>query len=245
MSGLFYKDFVLVRGRILITAAAVYLLAISGIGFLSLQIQEVQMFMILFIQLFILIFVFGVWSFLLPAIMGYEEGRNRINYLLAAPISIKEYVVSKYLFILIADYAAVSVLVIAVFFGDAFCSMEICRQQLTLVQGMIFAVFQTVLFMAMIDFPIGFAFGQSVGQAVKNLFLAVLFFAVILYLLLGDLRVLQKISLESILGFMEKNKEVFICVEALSPCICLGCYYLSYRLSVNLLRRRIEGGYGR
>lgn len=245
MGGLFYKDFVLVRGRILIIAAAVYLLAISAIGFISLQIREVQLFVMLLIQLFMLFFVFGVWLFLLPSIMGYEEGRNRINYLLAAPVSVKEYVASKYLFILIADYAAVSALVVAVFFGDAFCNMEICRQQLTLVQGMIFAAFQMVLFMAMIDFPIGFAFGQSVGQAVKNLVLAVLFFGVVLYLLLGDLRILQRISLDNILRFVEKNRDVFIYVEALSPCICLGCYYLSYRLSVNLLRRRIEGGYER
>lgn len=85
-----------------------------------------------------------------------------------------------------------------------------------------------------------FYFGLGVDKA-KNLLNAILFlllFAIVAYLMFGDLSIFDHFDLISLMNYLQSHMEIVYAIEILFPAVAMLVYYISYRISVKLFERR-------
>lgn len=239
MAGLLYKDFVAVHGKIyvaILLAITVFLAvfsisplpmaadyggAIIAGGLVAMAALILPMIVVMSIE---------------NSVISADEGKKA--YLMSLPVSKRQYVASKYLFVLICYYVLLSVLVIWAQFVNI--HMEEVFPENFLMDIIAFSPMwiQALLLVSAIELPFLINVGVSAGNAIKTGIMAVLMYVIFAYMLFGDITLLENFDLRTVVDWLKEHAEVAVTLQVLGPVIAGGLYYLSYRIAAAFFERR-------
>lgn len=257
MGGLLYKDFVSVNriGKVRVTWSLValtllfFVLRIAFPGTKELAdfiVTNGQGEIVNMIDVFLLLFyVFQVMfslSFVSAGkIMGNDDKNKIKGYLAAMPLGKNAYVASKYLFLAIAAYVMLTMDLVWGIVYAAFCREGRILDIASMLNSFLVSIILLALFLAAIELPLNFSLGKENAMRVMVVFWTVIALGVIGYLMFGDLTVIAGWDITVFVKWLEKHPTGVLIFQGFQPVIILILYYLSYRLSCKLYRKK-EGG---
>lgn len=238
MTGLLYKDFVAVKGKIY-AGACLLVTAVIFLSVLLIPSDEVSDNFIWYgIMSAIGLGYFVIIGKLEISMMEVDEGRRRKNYILSLPVSKNKYVASKYIFLLIAFYTLMSLGI----FLSSMLKINRSSEDILLYADIMSAALPVITALVMIipsvEMPFFVGLGVKRGIQMKTGIVIAIFFFIIAYMLFGDLTIFNRISLEGLLEYFTRHKDVMMIIQVAAPYMLLGVYYLSYRLSCVLFARK-------
>ena len=244
MAGLLYKDFVAVYGKIhvAILLAITVFLAVFSISPLPMAADYggaiiAGALVAMAAMALPLIVVLSIEN----NVISVDEGAKKKAYLMSLPVSKRQYVASKYIFILICYYVILSVLAIwsqfvNIHMAEAFPD-NFLMKMIALSPNWI----QALLVVSAIELPFLINVGVRAGNAIKTGIMAVLMYAIFAYMLFGDITLLENFDLITVLNWLEAHVEVVMTLRVLGPVIAGGLYYLSYRIAAAIFERKEQG----
>lgn len=227
MAGLLYKDFVAFCGKrwILSLLAITALLTIpcfTGAG------AEV----VLVLQSSVLtaagILLLAVPMYFETCIFSTDEGRKKKAALLSFPISGRQYVASKYLFVLLLYYVLLS---FAVIWANIMCAWEGYEESIVEMMGLLPSLACLLLILSALEMPFFVALGIRAGNSLKTTIAMILFFLLVGYGLFGDLTILDHVNLALWVEYLKEHRETALALQTFGPIVSGGLYYLSYRVA--------------
>ena len=238
MSGLLYKDFVAVKGKWYAGA----ILGATGLFFLlrilTHQNEDIGMLIgVTYCALISPLMIVCVPSYLENEIFAGDEGKNCREYLLSLPISKKDYVAGKYVFLLLAYYTLLSVSNLWIYIYMIYGTGTEVDAMVSSMSVLLPLLVCCCMVLVAIELPFYILWGRRKGKRIKETGMVVLFFAVIIYVLFGDLTILDKINFTSMFAYLERNMDAMIQLNVLIPATAFASYYLSYRISCHLMER--------
>ena len=253
MGGLLYKDFVLVKGKQVVTSLIIMTVIytvlrvvfpeiINPVGYTLVDQdgREFNEFDLFFWMGWIFLFAFSI------ALLGRlviditrDEEKNKIrNYIFAMPIDKNAYFASKFIFIGIATYIFLSLNSLWIVVGSGFSQCEIIHDMFSFGTLMSLAMSGVALILAGCDLRMFIVYGRDKAMMVKiSVELGVGLF-VVGYLFFGDLTVLEKLDLEKIIEWCKDHSFELMMFEILSPVISLLIYYSSYKRTCKAMSRK-------
>lgn len=237
MTGLLYKDYVVVKGRIyivggLLIAALLLVLRLvlpTEIGDYTLPALVMEVTFVLY-----MVIVYRLEVSLLEA----DEGKKQKNYFLSLPVTKKQYVASKYIFLLIAFYITMSLGIIMSSICRINCSNEQFEEMLMMFMSMLPVITCAALLIPTLEMPFFIIWGSKKGGQIKVGLIMLIFFAIIVFLLFGDLTILDMISLVAFFEYLKAHQDILLIIQVLSPYISFILYYLSYRIAYMFFARK-------
>lgn len=238
MAGLLYKDFAAVKGRWYVTGALLSMFFMLVFR-LILPAGETADIILWALSLFIIvILIFLIIDKVEVGVVSADEGSRQKHYFLSLPISQKQYVASKYLFMLSAFFAALSFALLLEMMCLIGCEDEMIRKLGPVLESMLPALFCIMLIIPAVELPFYIGFGAKRGNQIKIGLLLAVFFLVIVFLMFGDLTIFDRIDLVHILSYLYEHDNVVLCFNVFIPYGSLLLYYLSYRVSCWLFTKR-------
>lgn len=237
MTGLLYKDFKAIRGRY-------YLIGILFISIFLLIMKvfccsaEIDVILALSLSVSPLTLIGMLLAKIEIGIIAADEEKNAQLYLLSLPISSKTYIASKYWFMLIGSYVILSVCTL---WGTIYRIQVVDESMEELVVnlfGLLPPIMCGVLCLVAIELPFFVLLGSKKGGMIKTGLMLGLMFSVFVFLLFGDLTLLDRIDLQSFFLFLEEHTELLFIIYIFSPIISLVLYYCSYRLTCRIFERK-------
>ena len=163
------------------------------------------------------------------------DEKNKIKgYLSSMPLAKNTYVASKYIFIAIASYVLLSLLIIWGIACGAFGGTGdgLFLSLLTAVRSFGPSLIGLALLTAAIELPLFLMMGKQRAMLVKTAFLLVIAFVCIGFLLFGDLVWLNEhFNIEFFMEWCQAHAFGVVLFQILAPVITLILYYLSYRIA--------------
>lgn len=160
---------------------AVQLVLLTVLRFSFRNHLEVDTYILLFYSLLMTGSICYLLFFMDTALLGMEKNVKEKRYYLSLPVSKRQYVAEKYLFLLIAMYAIYSLLTFEGFICQTFCEDTVILDETGMLtiygfmvafQGMLLPLLSIVLFIASLDFGFMMYFGVQRGQRLKMRFLS-------------------------------------------------------------------------
>ena len=237
MKSLLYKDYVVTNG----------LAMIGGFGLLTVFIcvftvwSTVDSNMEVLLGLFTPMVFMGGCVYLLALmtqLFQADSGKNCRDYLLTMPIDKKEYLLSKYIYYLVANYLVLSWGVFLSMIAATTVKTEGMMMMVSTVQLMGPIVIPVMLIMAAITFPLYILYGKKKGDMIFSGFsitLCILFF---IWLLFGDISGLTDRDFESNMKWVEEHTALMVLLNTLFPVVAGIVYYLSYRITAGIFVRK-------
>ncbi|MBQ2275241.1 MAG: ABC-2 transporter permease [Lachnospiraceae bacterium] len=241
MGGLFYKDFIATKAYYYVIAMlGLFFFILLGHGLLPVDQETLD---ILFMTL-ILIIICTLFMVIIGNVevnlMKADEGNKRRAYMLSLPVSKKQYVASKYLFLLLSFYTVLSASLLYIQIFIANCKTDLASGLIEGVAALLPVIAFTFLVVTAIELPFYFAFGTDKGGRVKTGLLVGVFFVGIVYILFGDLSIFDSWSLEAVVEFVKKHPKEVMILQLISPYLSMLVYYISYIVSCKLIGREEE-----
>ena len=166
--------------------------------------------------------------------IGEDDGKNRLkNYLLALPISKKEYVLSKYLFV---GIVIVGMTLLQFACGKAYyskCSAELMKEYAKLVNSFLIPFGGICLLIAAIELPLIIRFGKEKAVLVGMVILIAIVMGCMWFLFFGDLNKVAKISIEKVLVWAAEHKDTISLVKKLVPLGGVALYGISFWITAS------------
>lgn len=237
MAGLLYKDFMAVKGKLYVIAG----IAVTLLTFvlrIAVPAEESDIFIMSLCISATVIFYLIIVGKIEVSVISADEGRKQKQYFLSLPVSGQQYVASKYLFLLLAFYIAMSVSMLMGAIGRIQCQSDEIDQMLSQWMALVPVLACVFLLIPAIELPFFLAYGAKKGGRLKTGLLICFFFLVIAYLMFGDLNVFDRVSVAELLKYLAGHKEMLLILQVLVPYLTLGLYYLSYRISCRLFGRK-------
>ena len=238
MLGLLYKDFIAVKGKIILIFLAVQFVLFALMRF-SLTNDAVMdsMFVALLYP------IYGVSAMVITgtytvSLLKTDEGKKQKQYFLSLPIDKKQYVASKFLFLAILFYILQSTFIFQIQVCFVNVVSEDAAKYAPAMQALMLGLFLICLVVCGVDLLFYFGLGVDKAKRVIDGLFFVLLFVVVVYFLFGDLSLVEKLNVMSILEYIEEHQEIMFALQILPP--LLGCllYYICYLGSVKLFERR-------
>lgn len=162
-----------------------------------------------------------------------SDDKNKIRaYISALPLDKNAYIASKYIFMAISAYVFMSVAYIWYIACLAFCREGTIADVTQMVGGTIPVFAGFTLLLAAIELPLFILFGKEKAMLIKVALIMSVAFAVIGFLLFGDLAWLARhFDMAAWAQWCEKHRMELLAVTMLSPVFVLALYYGSYRLT--------------
>ncbi len=237
MAGLLYKDFATVKGKLYVIVGVAILLFYSIVRF-AMPNEFGDIFLVTGL-VNITILAFGIIIYQLEiSILEADEGRKQKNYFLSLPVTKKQYVASKYVFILIAFYGVLSLGLLLSFICNIDCQSEDMLKLLSGYSGLLPVLACILLVVPAIEMPFFIIWGSKKGKQIKVGLVMGIFFAIVVYLLFGDLTILDKISVMQIIEYLNEHPDTTMILNVVTPYVSFLLYYLSYRISYTTFERR-------
>lgn len=229
MSGLLYKDFISVKGKWIVAALA------GGIVLLLLCVllpdEEVRSaaaagLYTLYVVAFLVLLMEAIPVWLLKA---DEKGTVR-NFLYSLPTGRIEYIKEKYIFMGLCDYIVISYLNFTGMIVYAYFPQDnmLAASTLTLVSSLVMVFVVIHAFML----PVYLIYGSDSARSIFTCLSVILFFCIMIFLFFGDLELLEKIGVFSLIQWLSQHVQVVMAFSIVAPLIALGIYYVSYRVSL-------------
>ena len=240
MNGLLYKEFRQNRFTLLICAGLALVFLVLPIQALFEELGDVESldtYMMVMKRGFSII-VFFVGSTAQSMFFKSDEVKKYAYFSASTPEGVEGTLWRKYT----AVFMLTGICFIYCYIVDAvFCIFAENSSVISLVILIIYAQ----IFLRAIEIPFWVRFGANRGSMVKAAFVLVIWFAVILYALFGDLSILNENLedeiMEALLKFMEGDVPdwVFL-VQGIFPFAAAALYYLSYKISCKLYLKGVE-----
>ena len=105
---------------------------------------------------------------------------------------------------------------------------------------MLFLLVVAALLIAAVEFPFLFAFGSRAARYVKTALVVFLFFAAMVWLLFDPAAMEDGAGMMSLLEWMTRHTDEVLMFEVCMPAMVILLYFISYKGSVLLFRKRGE-----
>lgn len=237
MAGLLYKDFVSLKGKIYVAVVLAVLVLAMVLRILLPPSYIDELLWALSVLIIFLLYLLVVEKIEISLIAA-DEGRKQKQYFLSLPISRRQYVASKYLFLLLTFFVLLSVSELLQTICMINCRNEEIMEAIPVFESVLLSLSCAFLLIPAIELPFFVGFGADRGNQIKTGLLMVLLFLVILYLFFGDLTIIDRINFIEMLNYLNANKGVFLCLQTFAPYGVFLLYYLSYRVSCRLFEKR-------
>lgn len=236
MTGLLYKEFRQNRSMLLVGCGIALVLLIMPI---KAVIEEPDSTILLFKILFSAA-VFFLTGAVQQIFFQSDEQKKWAYFVSATPKSVEGMLWTKYT----AVFMTSGICFIYCFITD--CALCIFAEDSMVAQITVQLIYIQI-FLRAIEIPFWVRFGTKKGSMVKAFFVLVIIFAVILYLLFGDLSIFSSEKsfadsvYEMLSDFMEGNVPdwVFL-VQGIFPFAAAALYYFSYKISCKLYLKGVE-----
>lgn len=237
MAGLLYKDFVAVKGKIWVSVilAALVLLLFVKVTVPTESIDLIVTGLSVCIIAGIHLFVVGRLEI---SVISDDETRKQRNYFLSLPVSKRQYVASKYLFLLITFGGTIAACTLLCSICRINCQYEQIEQLMRQLMSVVPVFTCVFLLIPAFELPFFIGLGTAKGNQIRTGFLIILFFIVLIVFMFGSLSALEEIDLVSALDYLEKHTDIFLILQVIIPYAVLGLFYVSYRISCVLFERR-------
>ena len=192
------------------------------------------------------IFLIGLFSLLNGWIgkIASADRKNKIeNYLQALPITGHTYLASKYIFLLAAAYAGLSLSCIWYISCLAFCREGIMAETVEMLGSFLPIWAVLFLFLAAIELPFYLLLGVERAKQILTGFLLVLAFVCIGYFLFGDLSWIAGFDVTVLVSWCKRHNTAIVLLNGFSPVFVLLLYYGSYRLTAYLAQKEVDHAY--
>ena len=237
MKSLLYKDYVATNGPIVI----------GGFGLLTVFIcvfavySTVNIGAEVLLGLFTPVVFMGGCAYLL-ALMSQlfqaDSGKNCRDYLLTMPVDKKEYLLSKYIYYLVANYLVLSWGIFLSMIAATAVKTEGMMMMVSTVQLMGPIVIPVMLIMAAITFPLYILYGKKKGDMIFSGFSVTLTILLFIWLLFGDVSGLTNMDFEGYMKWVEEHTSLIILLTTIFPIVTGVIYYLSYRITAGIFVRK-------
>ena len=240
MTGLLYQDFCTAKGKwMLRILAACVLIFIATVIWGDPEGIDGALF------LAILGCIAVCYGISIPEKIFASDEKNSIRtFLLSLPTGGKKYVMEKYAFMGIYYYLLANLLVVFRLFVLGGIGKEELTEdivlQISMLSTMMFLLIVAALFIAAIEFPFLFAFGSRAARYVKTALVTFLFFVVMVWVLFAPAAVEDGAGMTFLLEWMISHTEEVAFLEVCMPAIVILLYFISYKGSVLLFRKRGE-----
>lgn len=176
MAGLLYKDFVASKGKIYVFGifSGILLILILRL-FVPAKMIDIPLFALCICLITILHTL--IISTLEVSILSVDEGKKQKHYFLSLPILEKNYVASKYIYILLTFYVSLSVSMILCSICRINCQDKMIDQYINQIMALIPVFTCICLFIPTIEMPFFIGFGSQKGSQIKTGLLVFLFFS--------------------------------------------------------------------
>ncbi len=238
MIGLLYKDFVATKAPYYLIGLAVQALILVACRFLILDVEARAVLSVVWIFMFMLAVMVVIGTMIGGSLLKVDEGKKQLQYHLSMPVSRNQYVASKYIFLVITNYICVSIFSFEILFVCPGVQTEMVLWLSNLVKQCYGTIFLANLLLSAIELPFFFRFGVRGGMAVKEGILFALMFAFVVFLLFGDLTIMDTFNIGTLAEYLMKHSDVIMAIQVLFPLIVGVIYFLSYRLSCRLFARK-------
>ena len=237
MTGLLYQDFCTAKGKWMLRILAACVLILIGMVIWG---DPDGMDGALFLAILGLIAV--CYGISIPEKIFTSDEKNSIRtFLLSLPTGDRKYVQEKYAFMGIYYYTLANLLVVLQRFVLGGIRKEELAENMVLhismLGTMLFLLVVSALFIAAVEFPFLFAFGSRAARYVKTALVAFLFFAAMVWLLFDPAAMEDGAGM---LEWMTWHTDAVQLLEVCMPAIVILLYFISYKGSVLLFRKRGE-----
>ena len=258
MPGLLYKEFVAVKGKRLLVVIAVILVLscvlrvifpgsmAESSDLLSSDDNKINLIDLFFALAYVMMIsltlsISDVWG---AALADNDRDSSRIEcYVRALPVSARDYIASKYIFVGVASYIMISVLTIIGIVFAAFSEPGIPQDLINMSNVMMVPFVSMILFFFSFGLPIYILFGKEKGRLVSTVFCIALALVVIGVALFGDMDAMSSENSGIVLftQWYSSHQIEASLASYLSPIPVLALYYGSYRFTSYCHARREVG----
>ena len=237
MAGLLYKDFVAVKGKIYVTVMLVVLVLALAV---RLFVHTAYIDGVIWAACLMVsgVLYFAIVGKMEISLIAADEGRKQKQYYFSMPVSKNQYVASKYLFLLLTFWVLLSFASLLQTLCLLQCEKESLQEMILLFDGLLPAMTCGFLLLPAIELPFFIGMGTKRGSQVKTGLLIMVFFLIIVYLFFGDLTILDRINFMAILNYLKNHTALLLVLQVAAPYGVFLLYYLSYRISCVLFRKR-------
>lgn len=237
MTGLLYKDFVAIRGKIY-ALCAVAALVLGFVARLLIRDDTIEYLLVMWLIILVFVLYTLINNKVETDLMQVDETKKQKQYCISLPITKKQYVAAKYVFMLLVFYIVQSFVTLFCYIIAVDCVTTLCAQLVSIIMTILPIITTIMMVVTAIELPFFIGVGYKKGSLLKQGLLEVVFVVGIIYLLFGDLRIFDNVSLYVFVAWIEKHQVVVNALHIFTPVIGLAVYYISYRISCALYERR-------
>ena len=259
MKGLLYKDFLLMKGKLIMIALAAVLLVILALRFVpadvSLEVTDENLetatgvfrsaveagsnaisVSLQLIDAVVIVFIIMTVPYLISHLFVQDEKTNNGNYVLSLPVSKKQYVASKYILLLIIHYIIYSV-------SQLILIIDMSREKYSTAvadtaQTLLLPLCLLSVIIVSLELPVMISQGVEKAKQKGSYFLIVLFMIAIPVVLFVNPDIINKADP---IGFVIRHQSVFIYAQLAGIIIAGAVCYFSYRYSLGHCEIRERG----
>ncbi len=237
MKSLLYKDYVATNGPIVI----------GGFGLLTVFICVFAVYSTVNIGAEVLLGLFTPVVFvggcvyllaLMSQLFQADSGKNCRDYLLTMPVDKKEYLLSKYIYYLVANYLVLSWGIFLSMIAATAVKTEGMMMMVSTVQLMGPIVIPVMLIMAAVTFPLYILYGKKKGDMIFSGFSVTLTILLFIWLLFGDVSGLTNMDFEGYMKWVEEHTGLVVLLSTIFPIASGVIYYLSYIITAGIFVRK-------
>lgn len=233
MLGLLYKDYIAVKGKYFLMALFGQFLLVAAIRLTVVDevldhVLPALVMMLLCVFAAVIPFVFEL------SLMKADEGRKQKQYFLSLPVSRRQYVASKYIFLAIAFYIIQSVATFEFLVCQVNMESVEMSASMSTVQMLVPTFIAICMVICALELPFFVGMGVKKGMAAKESIIFIVFFLVVAYIMFGDLSVMDEANLMALIEYFTKHPEISMTVQVLCPIVSILLYYGSYLISARL-----------
>jgi len=240
MAGLLYKDFVAIRGKIY-AICMVSVLLLCFIVRLLIQDEAIEYILVMYMMLLAVELYALVANKIETDLMRVDEAKKQKQYCVSLPVNKRQYVASKYVFMLVVFYVVQSFIALFCTIMVVDCKTTVCLNLVSIIMGLLPIITTGAMVLSSLELPFFICAGYSKGKFLKQGLLVGFFVLFIVYLLFGDLKIFQNFSLDVFITWIESHQDVLNALHVFTPVMGLLVYYISYRISCFLFERRELG----
>ena len=241
MAGLLYKDFKAIKGHYYIISFIVITIFLIFSEIFGVN-EEIDVLVGICLSIIPLVLLGMLVAKVEVGIIAADETKNAKLYLLSLPVSSKDYIASKYWFMLIGHYIVLSVSTLWSITYQIQVVDEWMNELVVNIISLLPPIICGSICLVAIELPFFVLAGSKKGEMIKTAILLAAMLGIFVFLLFGDLTILDAIDLKKFFEYIEEHIDVLFKVQIFAPVISLVLYYCSYLVTCNVFERK-EIGY--
>lgn len=241
MAGLLYKDFKAIKGHYYIISFIVITIFLIFSEIFGVN-EEIDVLVGMCLSIIPLVLLGMLVVKVEVGIIAADETKNAKLYLLSLPVSSKDYIASKYWFMLIGHYIVLSVSMLWSITYQIQVVDEWMNELVVNIISLLPPIICGSICLVAIELPFFVLAGSKKGEMIKTAILLLMMLGMFVFLLFGDLTILDALDLKKFFEYIEEHIDVLFKIQIFAPVISLLLYYCSYVITCNIFERR-EIGY--